>query len=716
MSIALREGLSGLPLKETIEDLLVRFVINCPPEDLSSLERVFFQIEEAHWFYLDFVRMLNPSLPSLKMKGFSRQIVDMCPAVWHWGDPADALARFGKYKATIPVRGVALFNEGCSKVLLVQGMESSSWSFPRGKINKDEDDVACGVRECKEETGFDASELIDENEYVERTIHGKHYKVFLVKNVPEDFPFRPLVRNEINEIKWKSWKKVVKDCRSGGSEYYLVSLMLKPINTWVSRQKGLSDEESLRKYAEARLKVLLGIGESSKHAGEAKKQIDAGKELLGILKKDEDKVPEFFQQLLQPAYNPQKLASGPLPVAPPGIPFPHFAPLYGMPLLKGPIFGQNTPLYGPMPSQNSPFIPNKAPVPNGTPNNSQLASEPTSTQKPAEPSTAQTVSGSESPASQMAILKKQVQEDAQKEAKEQKKEPESLITGDYLSVLAKKKATTPQKDAPDLLSLFARSKPEKSPTGGSNASEFLGLLKKPQANDSSASLALESTNSLNDILTILKKPAKNDLAELLGTLNKAPKNELSDLLGMLKKPAKNELTELLEALKKPAKNDLAELLGALKKPAKNELSELLGALKKPAKNELSELLGMLKNSNSTTSSNSSLADLLNILQKRPASSQSNSSSQQNSVSQSPQTDLLHSVFNGGVGQAPRGSPKASGLVRMLKKDDTKPGDYMKSLYGAPEKSPDQPALISMLLRGKKEDKGGNELLSILGKR
>ena len=47
MSIQLRNGLANQTLDRVLEDLLVRFVVNVPEEDLSSIERIMFQIEEA---------------------------------------------------------------------------------------------------------------------------------------------------------------------------------------------------------------------------------------------------------------------------------------------------------------------------------------------------------------------------------------------------------------------------------------------------------------------------------------------------------------------------------------------------------------------------------------------------------------------------------------------------------------------------------------------
>ncbi|KAI3484027.1 hypothetical protein L1887_53042 [Cichorium endivia] len=49
----------GLTFAETLEDLSSRFIVNLPSDELSSIERICFQVEQAHWFYEDFLRPLN---------------------------------------------------------------------------------------------------------------------------------------------------------------------------------------------------------------------------------------------------------------------------------------------------------------------------------------------------------------------------------------------------------------------------------------------------------------------------------------------------------------------------------------------------------------------------------------------------------------------------------------------------------------------------------
>jgi mRNA-decapping enzyme subunit 2 len=46
----------------------------------------------------------------------------------------------------IPTCGGILMNEEMTKVVLVQGF-GGNWSFPRGKINQDEQLTECAIRE-----------------------------------------------------------------------------------------------------------------------------------------------------------------------------------------------------------------------------------------------------------------------------------------------------------------------------------------------------------------------------------------------------------------------------------------------------------------------------------------------------------------------------------------------------------------------------------------
>lgn len=52
--------------------LFSRFLINIPEEERRDIVRLCFQIETAHWFYVDFHRQENPELPPCGLKDFTK--------------------------------------------------------------------------------------------------------------------------------------------------------------------------------------------------------------------------------------------------------------------------------------------------------------------------------------------------------------------------------------------------------------------------------------------------------------------------------------------------------------------------------------------------------------------------------------------------------------------------------------------------------------------
>lgn len=120
-------------LPQILDDLISRFIINVPEEELSSIQRIYFQIEQAHWFYLDFIKPVT-SHPAYTLKNFSLVIFKHCVLLNHYvASHAKVFAEFMAYKTKVPVCGGILLNETLDKVLLVRGWKASStWTFPRG--------------------------------------------------------------------------------------------------------------------------------------------------------------------------------------------------------------------------------------------------------------------------------------------------------------------------------------------------------------------------------------------------------------------------------------------------------------------------------------------------------------------------------------------------------------------------------------------------------
>ncbi|KAF8168107.1 Dcp2, box A domain-containing protein [Crassisporium funariophilum] len=190
--------------EDVLEDLSSRFILNLPDHELSSLERLCFQVEQAHWFYEDFIREENPKFPSLPLKKFSAMLFHACPLLQQWShDHEQAFNQFMAYKTRVPVCGAIMLNDTMEKCLLVKGWKSSSgWGFPKGKINETEPPPTCAVREVLEETGYNLAGQIDPQHVIEMSIKEQKISLFIVPGVPEDFPFKTKTRKEISKIEW----------------------------------------------------------------------------------------------------------------------------------------------------------------------------------------------------------------------------------------------------------------------------------------------------------------------------------------------------------------------------------------------------------------------------------------------------------------------------------------------------------------------------------
>ncbi|KAL0340740.1 UNVERIFIED_CONTAM: decapping enzyme subunit [Sesamum radiatum] len=180
---------NALPPQELLDDLCSRFVLNVPKEDQQSFERILFLVEYAHWFYEDNSVEKNPSLKSLTLKEFTSLY--------------DIFKDFTSYKVRVPVTGAIILDETYERCLLVKGWKGSSWSFPRGKKSKDEEDHKCAIREVLEETGFDVSKLLNKDEYIEMIFGQQRVRLYIVAGVKDDTAFAPLTKKEISEIAWQ---------------------------------------------------------------------------------------------------------------------------------------------------------------------------------------------------------------------------------------------------------------------------------------------------------------------------------------------------------------------------------------------------------------------------------------------------------------------------------------------------------------------------------
>lgn len=194
-------------LNIVLDDLCMRFLVNLPDVEYESFERLFFAIESAHWFYDDFFRAKDPSLPRLPLKHFAAKIFGHTALLHaHKHDVDRLIAQFQAYKQEVPTCGAALLNSEMDKVVLVRAWGGNArWGFPKGKLSKDETELDCAIREVLEETGFDMTNYVNDNTfYVDTMSSGRCSRIFVVTDVPEHTVFETRTRKEISDIKWVS--------------------------------------------------------------------------------------------------------------------------------------------------------------------------------------------------------------------------------------------------------------------------------------------------------------------------------------------------------------------------------------------------------------------------------------------------------------------------------------------------------------------------------
>ncbi|MCJ1428011.1 mRNA-decapping enzyme subunit 2 [Sticta canariensis] len=249
-----------MQLVDWLDDLCVRFIINLPHEELESVERICFQVEEAQWFYEDFIRPLDPDLPSLNLKNFCLRIFQHCPLLSEFSSyhHSAAFSEFLAYKTRVPVRGAIMLNQEMDQVVLVKGWKkSANWSFPRGKINKDEPDLECAIREVYEETGFhlrDAGMVGNDEDmkYIEVTMREQHMRLYVFRGVPMDAHFEPRTRKEISKIQWYKLSELPtlkkqkqqqegrgEDLAVTANKFYMVAPFMVPLKKWIAQRKKM---------------------------------------------------------------------------------------------------------------------------------------------------------------------------------------------------------------------------------------------------------------------------------------------------------------------------------------------------------------------------------------------------------------------------------------------------------------------------------------------
>ena len=89
---------------------------------------------------------------------------------------------FESYRAKIPIYGCILLNPGLTRCVLVQSINGTRWGFPKGKIDENEPEFQCAVREVLEEVGVDVGDRVEENDVISTDFRGRKVRACLYGN------------------------------------------------------------------------------------------------------------------------------------------------------------------------------------------------------------------------------------------------------------------------------------------------------------------------------------------------------------------------------------------------------------------------------------------------------------------------------------------------------------------------------------------------------
>jgi mRNA-decapping enzyme subunit 2 len=197
---------------EIIHEIICRRLINLP-ESEKQFPRILSNIEEACWFYTD---EFCADKGHNKDKKFERKFAHRIYTEWSLLRPQlsqlpELQDRFWlDYKSQIPSFGCVIFNARRDHLLFCiyknkRDKIEKKLDFPKGKVDQDETDIECAVREVQEETNINLDPAqINANQYVKvETLLNRMVTLYFVEGIEMDLPLRvPVNQVEIQGLMW----------------------------------------------------------------------------------------------------------------------------------------------------------------------------------------------------------------------------------------------------------------------------------------------------------------------------------------------------------------------------------------------------------------------------------------------------------------------------------------------------------------------------------
>ena len=303
----------SVKLEEALEDLSARFLLNLPNSEFESFERLFFTIESAFWFYDDYLRDEDPSLPRLQFKSFAKLLFGYSPILRPYSKDVERLVKdFRSYKQEVPTCGAAMLNSTMDQVVLVKGWGNNArWGFPKGKIGRGETELQAAIREVLEETGYDVTEHIRGNDYIDSMTGGRRNRIFIAQDVPKDTYFETKTRKEISKIEWVSLK-ILPDTlekekelrRSCQNNYGGVVPFMRRLKAWIKKRKRQMNKknssEEMQQSSSTHAKEGTGNRTKSLNGGKSSVEKSAGAFGDRTRMTNEER-EDFFQQYVREA-------------------------------------------------------------------------------------------------------------------------------------------------------------------------------------------------------------------------------------------------------------------------------------------------------------------------------------------------------------------------------------------------------------------------------
>ena len=213
-------------------------------------------MEQAHWFYEDHIRPeKHETLKSYLLKDFVQILFESCSVLKPYKQQvSQILNKFRTYKSQVPVMGAIILDPEMEHCLLLRGVKSSaSYGFPKGKVNQEEADVDCAVREVLEETSFDISALVSEENSIEVYEGNQRRKMFIAAGVDRQTLFAPQMRGEVGNYVWMPISELPTTYKAEGAgvvsvetpdgeknskfKFWAIWRFIKPLKAWIKKKK-----------------------------------------------------------------------------------------------------------------------------------------------------------------------------------------------------------------------------------------------------------------------------------------------------------------------------------------------------------------------------------------------------------------------------------------------------------------------------------------------